>query len=139
MKYLRLLIIGSIGLLFAACDKTLPEVVLYDFTGTYVGALDCTGELEEDYGEAFSFTVDLLDEESRVYLLTFEDDLTMKARQAGNLLIIDRQIYNEGGTFDVVTMQGSISLESNSTFVMEFFHTVDDEGDSNCETALTKN
>ena len=138
MKYITLLAL-TLTIMASCTVETsidLTQPVDIDFTGTYEAQLNCTGELGE---EAESILLSILPGDTNSeYLLDLGDDVIFDGTAVGSTLSIHRQIFNEGGDFDVVTFEGQIVVDEEGEYTFDFQHEVDDEGMSTCQSVLIK-
>ncbi len=118
-------------------EELVEQDITIDFTGSYSGELTCVGELGDD-AESTAIRIEKLDDNLQTYSLFFEDDVTFEGVQQENMLLIEKQIFNEGGEFDVITMEGRIEAMENAAFLFENTYSVDDEGESTCQGTLVK-
>lgn len=138
MKYFTLLAMTLT--MMASCTietgiEITPETSV-DFIGTYEMRLDCTGDLSDAEGETL---IIMISEKvgSSAYLIDLGDDVIFEGTVDGSTLDIHRQVFNEGGDFDVVTLEGQIVVEDGE-YTFDFEHEVDDEGMSICQSVLIK-
>lgn len=132
MKYLNIITVLFIASLMTSCSE---DVEVVDFSGVYVGPLNCIGAVHQENGTEAIFTITRINEEQ--YTLDIGDDITYTATQEESVLKIPQQTANEGNGFDEVTFDGEIKktgLGINAIFTVS----VDDEGDSSCDMELIR-
>ena len=132
MKYLNIIAILFISSFLTSCSE---EKELVDFSGVYVGPLNCVGHVHEDNGSEARFIITKIDTDR--YQLDLGDDIIFTVRQEENTLIIPEQTANEGNGFDEVTLTGDIK-KTESGINAIFTVSVDDEGESTCDMILDK-
>ncbi len=123
--------------IFSCSDDSSSSEGIIDFSGTYEGVLNCSGELESETGEMFSIVISKSQVEE-VFDVDLGDGVIFQATISNNVLVIDTQTHNAGGDSDVITLSGTIKSTGENNYAFDFQHEVDDEGMSNCTTELTK-
>jgi len=141
MKYLSLILFGLFISFMTSCsddnlDDTSTDLAI-DFSGTYVGTLDCEGAMSENDLEDFEVII-TKGEKDKDYQLDFGDEVIFVAEQRDQTLRIEEQILNANQDFDVIRLEGLVTLSESGSLILEIEHEVDDEGISNCEASLIK-
>ena len=142
MKYSSILLVVFFAF-FTSCtsenevlsDFTENEASI-DFSGVYVGKLDCTGEMSDAQGESVNIII-TKSESVDSYFVNMGDDVVFTAFQIDNVLTVGEQIINENQEFDIVSIVGEIRMLENE-MIFEFTHNVDNEGESICSFPLIK-
>ena len=139
MKNLLIICVLAQALFFVSCQKEeqVDIVEVQSFVGIWrIAQLDCSGVLGEwedyqDYNIVISENT--TNDDLRV---DFGDGVIFDAHTNNGNLVIERQTLNEGGDFDVVTLSAVAEMREDETIYMEFTHSVDDEGLSQCSMYL---
>ncbi len=124
-------IFAALIILLISCSK--EETI--NFVGTYEGKISCTGELSSDNGDDLSLFI--VSSSPNNYTLDFGDEVKFQGVGGGNVLTIPDQTINEGGTFDVIKLNGKIQYNSGNKFTLTFDSDVDGES-SSCVIDLAK-
>lgn len=136
MKYLSLFTLFAIFL--SSCNKDIDETDEFiNYEGTFKSKLSCSGELEEANGEEVTILI-IKNEANNTYSIDLGDDAIFIGAIQENKLIIAAQTINEEFDFDVVTLDGVITKNEDDSFQFNFLHTVDDEGESQCDLVLLR-
>jgi len=138
MKYTSILLIALFAFLTSCSteNEVLVEETLIDFSGTYEGKLNCTGELSDSDGEEVVIVISkdgILDS----YFIDMGDESIFSALQVENVLTIGAQTINTELGFDMVSLEGEIRM-TDDEMIFDFTHSVDDEGESTCSFPLVK-
>ena len=132
MRHLNIIAVLFIALYFTSCSE---DIAVTDFSGTYVGPLNCVGPVHEENGTEAIFIITKTEEDR--YTLDIGDDITYTAVQEGDLLKVSKQTANEGNGFDEVTFEGDIT-KTDLGIEAIFSVSVDDDGSSSCDMQLSK-
>lgn len=135
-------IILTLGILFflTACnqDPINEPIDITDFTGDYIGVLECTGDLWGETGSTLLITIAKKPGSEKDYTIVFEDDVQFDATVEDKILSIPNQVFNEEFDFDQVRMKGTLVELDPGKLNFNFVSVVDDEPSSQCTSILIK-
>lgn len=124
-----------------ACNEAEPETTPTDYSGLWSGQMSCSLGLGSE-----SISFDIQANPSRCdacYTLGFfveESEEAMRAKEQNGQLVLDRYIINEGGTVDVVSIEGTgrMNGEGKLEFDFKLQEMSNDNFGYTCSSTLTR-